>query len=126
MASRIVPYAIINLVDIDRQSGIMRDAILASSMEGLGLASLFLVGCFCITSPRWREIGRADRIFLVVISILYIFGAVFTAITTRAFTGRMPWVDTTCFFLVFLALAGPAIFLGSGHLSIIEKIKKRK
>ncbi len=123
---RITPHAILNLNDIDRHSGVFRNAIFMASMQGLALVLLYWTGCFCLSSPRWRTVSTGDRIALSLIGIVFLLGTIASAITSHQYINHIHWDDLIIFMVTFLALAGPAIFIGEGHISLFEKLRTKR
>lgn len=120
---QIIPSALLNLTDIDRHSGIFRNAIIMASLQGVGLVLLIWAGCFCLSTPRWRRVGMADRIVLALLGLAFLLGTVASAITSHQYIDHIHWYNLSLFIATFLALAGPAIFLGYGHLALFEKVR---
>lgn len=122
----ITPLAVLNLTDIDRHHGIFRNAIIMVTLQGVGLVLLVWAGCFCLSSPRWRRVGTADRVILSLLGILLLLGTIASAITSHQYIDFIHWGDLIVFIVTFLALVGPAIFLGYGHLALFEKVRSKR
>lgn len=123
---KIIPQALNNLVDVDRYSGPLQRAIIMGSAEGFGLVLLFWVGCFCLSSPRWNTVSTLDRIILSIIGFVFLLGVMASIISSQEYVGRTDWIDVGTFGGTFLALAGPAILAGRGHVSLVQNILKKK
>lgn len=123
---QVIPRVILNFADIDRHSGIFRNAIIMATLQGVGLVLLIWAGCFCLSSRRWRRVGTADRVILALLGLVFLLGTVASAITSHQYIDHIHWYNLSLFIATFLALAGPAIFLGYGHLALFENIRNKR